>query len=101
MADLTNINPTLFGGDRIDFNLPDPNKAGAGMPGPTPTAPAHLAIQGTQVDLETRATQEQLQRPDPTAIDAVSASIANFSTQAIWDGMTGAEYPDDPYRYSL
>ena len=96
MADLTDINPTLFGGDRVNFNLPDPAQRAQEDPPPAKTAPAHLALQGTPSDVRARATQEQLAVPTPSIADSITASAANFSVVAAWSALNGTQYADDP-----
>lgn len=96
MADLTDINPTLFGGDRVNFNLPDPAQRAQEDPPPAKTAPAHLALQGTPSEVRARAVQEQLAVPTPSIYDSIAASAANFSVVAAWSALNGTQYADDP-----
>ena len=96
MADLTNIDPTLYGGARIDFNLPSAADVTPPVASEGKRAPAHLALQGTPMDLQARAVQEQLSAPEPSALDAVRAAAENFSVVSAWNALSGKEYADDP-----
>lgn len=96
MADLTNIDPTLYGGARIDFNLPSGADAVPAAPIADARAPAHLALQGTPMDIQARAVQAQLSAPEPSALDTVRSAAENFSVVSAWNALTGKEYEDDP-----
>lgn len=96
MADLTNIDPTLYGGARIDFNLPSGADAVPAAPIADARAPAHLALQGTPMDMQARAVQAQLSAPEPSALDTVRSAAENFSVVSAWNALTGKEYEDDP-----
>lgn len=96
MADLTNIDPTLYGGARIDFNLPSGADAVPAAPIADARAPAHLALQGTPMDIQARSVQAQLSAPEPSALDTVRSAAENFSVVSVWNALTGKEYEDDP-----
>lgn len=101
MALLTSIDPTLYGGQHFENNLPNPmNGSGTSVPGEVPTADAALALRGTPTDLEGRAIQAQLSKPEASALDSIKAAAENWVGVSLYNAMTGKEYDADPtFKY--